>query len=86
MPERGRDNPRTRTSLAACDVLGGPPVRVAQQPPVRRADSHTLPSGGRWHRKLCQSQLSQRTRRAGANDACGRSTPRCRSPPPPLGR
>jgi hypothetical protein len=66
--------------------LGRPPVRVAQQPPVRRADSHTPPSAGRWHRKLRQSKLSQRTRHAGADDACGRSAPRCRSPPPPLGQ
>jgi hypothetical protein len=63
-----------------------PGARGSQQPPVRRADSHTPSSGGRWHRKLCQSQLSQRTRHAGANDACGQSAPRCRSPPPPLGR
>jgi hypothetical protein len=76
----------TNAALAACDVLGGPLVRAAQHPPVRRADSHTPPSGGRWHRKLCQSQLSQQTRHAGADDACGRSAPRCRSPPPPLGR
>jgi hypothetical protein len=33
--------------------LGRSPVRAAQQPPERRADSHTPPSGGRWHRKLC---------------------------------
>jgi hypothetical protein len=66
--------------------LGRPPVRAAQQPPIRRADSHTPPSGGRWHRKLCQSQLSQRTRHAGADDACGQSAPRCQSPPPPLGQ
>jgi hypothetical protein len=36
----------TNAALAACDILGGPPVRTAQQPPVRRADSHTLPQ--RW--------------------------------------
>jgi hypothetical protein len=76
----------TNATLAVRDVLGGPPVRAAQQPPVRRADSHIPPSGGRWHQKLCQSQLSQRTRHAGADDACGQSTPRCQSPPPPLGR
>jgi hypothetical protein len=76
----------TNATLAARDVLGGPPVRAAQQPPIRRADSHAPPGSGRWHRKLCQSQLSQRTRHAGADDACGRSAPRCRSPPPPLGR
>jgi hypothetical protein len=76
----------TNATLATCDVLGGPPVRAAQQPPARQADSHTPPSGGRWHWKLRQGQLSQRTRHAGADDACGRSAPRCRSPPPPLGR
>jgi hypothetical protein len=79
----------TNAALAVRDVLGGPPVRTAQQPPVRRADSRTPPSGGRWHRKLRQSQLSQRTEHAGADDACGRSAPRCQSPPPPpppLGR
>ena len=32
------------------------------------------------------SQLSQRARHAGDDDACGRPAPRCRSPPPPLGR
>jgi hypothetical protein len=42
----------TNAALAACDVLGGHPVRAVQQPPVRRADSRTPPSGGRWHRKL----------------------------------
>jgi hypothetical protein len=76
----------TNAALAARDVLGGPPVRATQQPPLRRTDSRTPPSGGRWHRKLCQSQLSQRTRHAGADDACGRSAPRCQSLPPPLGR
>jgi hypothetical protein len=67
--------------------------RLGRSPGARSAtatrtagDSHTPPSGGRWHRKLCQSQLSQRTRHAGADDACGRLAPRCRSPPPPLGR
>jgi hypothetical protein len=70
----------TNAALAVCDVLGGPPVRAAQQPPVRRADSHAPPSGGRWHRKL-----SQRAKHAGADDACGRPAPRCRSLPPPLG-
>jgi hypothetical protein len=62
--------------------LGRSPGAPAQQPPVRRADSHTPPSGGRWHRKLRQSQ---RTRHAGADDSCGRSAPRYRCPPPPLG-
>jgi hypothetical protein len=76
----------TNTALAACDILGGHPVRVVQQPPVWRADSRTPPSGGRWHRNLHQSQLSQRTRHAGADDACCRPAPRCRSSPPPQGR
>ena len=76
----------TNAALAARDVLGGPPVRAAQQPPVRRADSHAPPSGGRWHRKLCQSQLSQRTRHARADDACGRSAMRRQSLPLPLSR
>jgi hypothetical protein len=71
----------TNAALAACDVLGGLPERAAQQPPVRRADSHTPPSGGRGHRKL-----SQRAKHARADDACGRPAPRCRSPPPPLDR
>jgi hypothetical protein len=83
---KGRTAKNTNAALAARDVLGGPPVRAAQRPPVRRADSRTPPSGGRWHRKLRQSQLSQRTRHAGADDACGRSATRCQSPPPPLGR
>jgi hypothetical protein len=76
----------TNAALAARDILGGPPVCTAQQPPVRRADNRTPPSSGRQHRKPCQSQLSQRTRRAGADDACGRSAPHCQSPPLPLGR
>jgi hypothetical protein len=73
----------TNVALAARDVLGGPLVRAARQPPARQADSRTPPSGGRWHRKMHQSQ---RTGHAGADDACGRSAPRCRSPPLPLGR
>jgi hypothetical protein len=36
----------TNAALEACDILGGPPVRKAQQPPVRRVDSHTPPQ--RW--------------------------------------
>jgi hypothetical protein len=41
VPERGQDNPRTRMlPLAACDVLDGPPVRTAQQPPVRWEGNH----------------------------------------------
>jgi hypothetical protein len=48
---RIRQPKNTNVTLAACDVLGGPPVRTAQQRPVRRTDSHVRPSGGRWHRK-----------------------------------
>jgi hypothetical protein len=83
---RARQPKNTNAALAARDVLGGPLMRAAQQPLVWRVDSHTPPSSGRWHRKPCQSQLSQRTRHAGADDACGRSAPRCRSSPLPLGR
>jgi hypothetical protein len=73
-------------ALAARDILGGPPVHATRQPPARRVDSRAPPSGGRWHRKLRLSQLSQRTGHAGADDACGRSAPRCRSSPLPLSR
>jgi hypothetical protein len=38
-----RQSKNMNAALAACDVLDGPPVRMAQQPPVRRADSHTPP-------------------------------------------
>jgi hypothetical protein len=43
---RTRQSKNTNAALAACDVLDGPPVRTAQQSPVRRADNHTLPQ--RW--------------------------------------
>jgi hypothetical protein len=76
----------TNAALAACDVLDGPPVRTAQQPPHGERTTMLRPSGGRWHRKQRQSQLSQRARHARADDACGRTAPRCRGPPPPLGR
>jgi hypothetical protein len=41
------DTKNTNAALAARDVLGGPLVRTAQQPPERRADSRTPPSDGR---------------------------------------
>jgi hypothetical protein len=37
---RTRLSENTNTALAACDVLDGPPVRTAQQPPARWADDH----------------------------------------------
>jgi hypothetical protein len=37
---RTRQSKNTNATLAACDVLDGPPVRTAQQPPVRWADGH----------------------------------------------
>jgi hypothetical protein len=40
---RTRQSKNTNAALAACDVLDGPPVRTAQQPPVRWADSHAPP-------------------------------------------
>jgi hypothetical protein len=43
---RTRQSKNTNAALAACDVLDGPPVRMAQQPPVRWADNHTSPQ--RW--------------------------------------
>jgi hypothetical protein len=43
---RTRQPKNTNAALAACDVLGGPPVRTAQQPPIRRTDSHAPPQ--RW--------------------------------------
>jgi hypothetical protein len=43
---RTRQSKNTNAALAACDVLDGPPVRTAQQPPVRWADSHAPPQ--RW--------------------------------------
>jgi hypothetical protein len=66
----------TNAALAACDVLGGPPVRTARQ----------LPSRGEGHREPSQSQLSQRAQRAEADDARHRSASRYRSPILPLGR
>jgi hypothetical protein len=66
---RTRQSKNTNAALAACDVLDGGWTATLR------------PSGGRWHRKQRQSQLSQRARHAGADDACGRPAPRCRSPP-----
>jgi hypothetical protein len=43
---RTRQSTNTNAALAACDVLDGPPVRMAQQPPVWWADSHAPPQ--RW--------------------------------------
>jgi hypothetical protein len=43
---RTRQSKNTNATLAACDVLDGPPVRTAQQPPVWRTDSHAPPQ--RW--------------------------------------
>jgi hypothetical protein len=61
----------TNAALAARDILGGPPVHTARQPP----------SGRRGHR-----EPSRRTRHAGADDARRRPAPRCRSPTRPQGQ
>jgi hypothetical protein len=61
----------TNSALAACDILGGPPVHTARQPP----------SGRKWHRGP-----TRRARHAGADDACRRPAPRCRSPTRPQGQ
>jgi hypothetical protein len=37
---RTRQSKNTNAALAACDVLDGPPVRTAQQQPVRWVDGH----------------------------------------------
>jgi hypothetical protein len=66
----------TNATLAARDVLGGPPVRAARQL-LLRLEGHREPS---------QSQLSPRAQRAEADDARRRPAPRCRSPALPLGR
>jgi hypothetical protein len=58
-------------ALAAHDILGGPPVHTARQPP----------SGRRGHR-----EPSQQARRAEADDAHRRPAPRCRSPTRPQGQ
>jgi hypothetical protein len=79
---RTRQSKNKNAALATCDVLDDPPVRTAQQPPHGERTVMLCPSGGRWHRKQHQSQLSQRARHAGADDACGWPAPHCRSPPP----
>jgi hypothetical protein len=61
----------TNAALAARDILGGPPVHTARQPP----------SGRRGHR-----EPSRRARRAEADDARRRPAPRCRSPTRPQGQ
>jgi hypothetical protein len=61
----------TNAALAARDILGGPPVHTARQPP----------SGRRGHQ-----ELSRRARRAEADDARRRPAPRCRSPTRPQGQ
>jgi hypothetical protein len=61
----------TNAALAARDILGGPPVYTARQPP----------SGRRGHR-----EPSRRARRAEADDAHRRPAPRCRSPTRPQGQ
>jgi hypothetical protein len=61
----------TNAALTARDILGGPPVHTARQPP----------SGRRGHR-----ELSRRARRAEADDARRRPAPRCRSPTRPQGQ
>jgi hypothetical protein len=60
----------TNAALAARDILGGPPVHTARQPPP----------GRRGHR-----EPSRRTRRAEADDVRRRPAPRCRSPTRPQG-
>jgi hypothetical protein len=97
---RTRQSKNTNAALAACDVLDDPPVQSATRggpqtcPTCARRDSRpcggrtaTPGSGGmRQRRRPRQSQLSQRAKHAGADDACGRPVPRCRSLPPPQGR
>jgi hypothetical protein len=61
----------TNAALTARDILGGPPVHTARQPP----------SGRRGHQ-----ELSRRARRAEADDARRRSAPCCRSPTRPQGQ
>jgi hypothetical protein len=61
----------TNAALAVRDILGGPPVHTARQPP----------SGRRGHR-----EPSRRARHAEADDARRRPAPRCRSPTRPQGQ
>jgi hypothetical protein len=66
----------TNAALAARDVLSGPPMHAAQQPPLRREEA----PGAK------PEPAKPRARRAEADDARRRSAPRCRSPPLPLGQ
>jgi hypothetical protein len=61
----------TNAALAARDILGGPPVHTARQPP----------SGRRG-----RQEPSRRARHAKADDARRRPAPRCRSPTRPQGQ
>jgi hypothetical protein len=61
----------TNAALAARDILGGPPVHTARQPP----------SGRRGRR-----EPNRRARHAGGDDARRRPAPRCRSPDRPQGQ
>jgi hypothetical protein len=61
----------TNAALAARDILGGPPVRTARQPP----------SSKRGYRGP-----SRRARHAKADDARRRPAPRCRNPTRPQGQ
>jgi hypothetical protein len=61
----------TNAALAARDILGGPPVHTARQPPSGRRD-HQEPS--------------RRARHAGDDDAHRRPAPRCRSLTRPQGQ
>jgi hypothetical protein len=61
----------TNAALATRDILGGPPVHTARQPP----------SGGRGRR-----EPSRRARHAGGDDTRRRPAPRCRSPGRPQGQ
>jgi hypothetical protein len=68
---KGEPPQNTNAALAARDILGGPPVHTARQPP----------SGRRGHQ-----ELSRRAQRAEADDARRRPAPRCRSPTRPQGQ
>jgi hypothetical protein len=60
----------TNATLAARDILGGPPMHTVRQPPP----------GRRGHR-----EPSRQARRAEADDVRRRPAPRCRSPTRPQG-
>jgi hypothetical protein len=72
---RTRQSKNTNAAHVAYGVLDGPPVRTAQQTPEPGS------SGRRQRWRPRQSQLSQRARHAGADDACGRPVLRCQSSP-----